>query len=155
MGFQSLPYVVSMFSALLWMYYAFIKKGDTFLLITINALGSLVEFIYIIIFLVYATPSVKVHMLLTKSYQLIFINDVILISMLLRTEAYNYGCECYDGVVHCNISGIVLLLGRSESGTSCGLDLCWSFRLCFCSTSYHSGQHLVITHYDFPSLFNP
>ncbi|CAH1433766.1 unnamed protein product [Lactuca virosa] len=67
MGFQSLPYVVSLFSALLWMYYAFIKKGDTFLLITINALGSLVEFIYVIIFLVYATPSVKFQVVKTKS----------------------------------------------------------------------------------------
>ncbi|KAL7586288.1 hypothetical protein Lser_V15G40903 [Lactuca serriola] len=67
MGFQSLPYVVSLFSALLWMYYAFIKKGDTFLLITVNALGSLVEFIYIIIFLVYATPSVKKHTIMVVS----------------------------------------------------------------------------------------
>ncbi|CAI9259987.1 unnamed protein product [Lactuca saligna] len=67
MGFQSLPYVVSLFSALLWMYYAFIKKGDTFLLITINALGSLVEFIYVIIFLVYATPSVKKHTIMVVS----------------------------------------------------------------------------------------
>ncbi|KAI3780113.1 hypothetical protein L2E82_10020 [Cichorium intybus] len=59
MGFQTLPYVVSLFSALLWMYYAFIKEGDTFLLITVNALGTFVEFIYVIIFIVFAIPSVK------------------------------------------------------------------------------------------------
>ncbi|KAI7749169.1 hypothetical protein M8C21_028224 [Ambrosia artemisiifolia] len=60
MGFQSLPYVVSLFSALLWLYYALIKGGgNTFLLITINAFGSLVELVYVIIFIVYATPSAK------------------------------------------------------------------------------------------------
>ncbi|KAL8249967.1 hypothetical protein R6Q59_006835 [Mikania micrantha] len=60
MGFQSLPYVVSLLSALLWLFYAFIKGGDTtFLLITINTLGTFIESIYIIIFLIYATPHAK------------------------------------------------------------------------------------------------
>ncbi|CAH1417342.1 unnamed protein product [Lactuca virosa] len=59
MGFQSLPYVVSLFSALLWLYYAFIKGGGTFLLISINTLGTFIESVYVIIFLVYATPDTK------------------------------------------------------------------------------------------------
>ncbi|KAK1406043.1 hypothetical protein QVD17_42240 [Tagetes erecta] len=59
MGFQSLPYVVALFSALLWLFYAFIKGGDTFLLISINTLGTLIESLYITIFLIYATPHTK------------------------------------------------------------------------------------------------
>ncbi|KAI3720458.1 hypothetical protein L6452_21376 [Arctium lappa] len=59
MGFQSFPYVVSLLSALLWLYYAFIKGGDTFLLISINALGTFIESLYIIIFFLYATPDTK------------------------------------------------------------------------------------------------
>ncbi|KAM0016680.1 putative SWEET sugar transporter [Helianthus debilis subsp. tardiflorus] len=59
MGFQSLPYVVSLLSALLWLFYAFIKGGDTFLLISINTLGIVIESLYIIIFLMYATPHAK------------------------------------------------------------------------------------------------
>ncbi|KAK9063553.1 hypothetical protein SSX86_017423 [Deinandra increscens subsp. villosa] len=59
MGFQALPYMVSLFSSLVWLYYSFIKEGDTFLLITINAFGSLVEFVYVVIFIVYATPHGK------------------------------------------------------------------------------------------------
>ncbi|KVI05695.1 SWEET sugar transporter, partial [Cynara cardunculus var. scolymus] len=60
-GFESLPYVVSLFSALLWLYYALMKEGNTFLLITINALGSLVEAVYVIIFIIYATSHAKKH----------------------------------------------------------------------------------------------
>ncbi|KAJ9554576.1 hypothetical protein OSB04_018621 [Centaurea solstitialis] len=63
MGFESLPYVASLFSALLWLYYALMKQGDhTFLLITINALGSFVEALYVTIFIIYApTPHAKKH----------------------------------------------------------------------------------------------
>ncbi|KAI3733310.1 hypothetical protein L6452_12752 [Arctium lappa] len=62
MGFESLPYVVSLFSALSWLYYALMKEGDTFLLITINALGSLVEAVYVTVFIMYAaTPHTKKH----------------------------------------------------------------------------------------------
>ncbi|GER44033.1 bidirectional sugar transporter SWEET12 [Striga asiatica] len=38
--FQSVPYIVGLFSATLWMYYAFLKP-DTTLLITINSFGCL------------------------------------------------------------------------------------------------------------------
>ncbi|KAK9074609.1 hypothetical protein SSX86_007207 [Deinandra increscens subsp. villosa] len=59
MGFQSLPYIVSLFSALLWLFYALVKGGDTFLLISINTLGIFIESVYIIIFLIFATPNTK------------------------------------------------------------------------------------------------
>ncbi|KAI3817423.1 hypothetical protein L1987_11213 [Smallanthus sonchifolius] len=59
MGFQALPYMVALFSSLLWLYYSIIKEGDTFLLITVNAFGSLVESVYVIIFIMYATPYGK------------------------------------------------------------------------------------------------
>nr|QHT64215.1 sugar efflux transporter 15 [Litchi chinensis] len=53
-SFQSIPYLVALFSSMLWTYYALIK-GDAFLLITINSFGCIIETIYIVIFLVYAT----------------------------------------------------------------------------------------------------
>ncbi|KAE8657160.1 Bidirectional sugar transporter SWEET14 [Hibiscus syriacus] len=52
-GFQSIPCVVSLFSAMLWIYYAFVKSG-AFLLITINSFGCVVETIYIAIYIAYA-----------------------------------------------------------------------------------------------------
>ncbi|GMI79865.1 senescence-associated gene 29 [Hibiscus trionum] len=55
-SFQSLPYQVALFSSMLWLYYALVKKG-AFLLITINSFGCVVETIYISMFIAYASKD--------------------------------------------------------------------------------------------------
>ncbi|KAG2620713.1 bidirectional sugar transporter SWEET13-like [Panicum virgatum] len=57
-GFQSVPYVVALFSAMLWIFYALIKSNE-FLLITINAAGIVIESIYIVMYFVYADKKAK------------------------------------------------------------------------------------------------
>lgn len=58
-GFQSLPYVVALFSSMLWIYYALLKM-DAKLLITINAVGCIIETIYLSVFVFYATKNARV-----------------------------------------------------------------------------------------------
>lgn len=58
-GFQSVPYVVALFSAMLWIYYAIVKTDAT-LLITINSFGCFIETIYTAIYLIYAPRSMRV-----------------------------------------------------------------------------------------------
>ncbi|KAJ8435672.1 hypothetical protein Cgig2_014253 [Carnegiea gigantea] len=58
-GFQSIPYVVALFSAVLWLFYAFIKT-DMIFLVTINSFGFFIETIYLVIFLIYATKEARV-----------------------------------------------------------------------------------------------
>ncbi|CAN6372108.1 unnamed protein product [Urochloa humidicola] len=41
-GFQSVPYVVALFSSMLWIYYALLKSNE-FLLITVNAAGCVMS----------------------------------------------------------------------------------------------------------------
>ncbi|TVU25289.1 hypothetical protein EJB05_27781, partial [Eragrostis curvula] len=57
-GFQSIPYVVALFSAMLWIYYALLKS-DECLLITINTAGCIIETIYIVVYLIYAPKKAK------------------------------------------------------------------------------------------------
>ncbi|KAG6410619.1 hypothetical protein SASPL_128683 [Salvia splendens] len=59
-GFQSLPYIVGLFSAMLWMYYAFLKP-DTTLLITINSVGCFIQSAYICFYLVFASKDTRIQ----------------------------------------------------------------------------------------------
>ncbi|XP_020586228.1 bidirectional sugar transporter SWEET14-like [Phalaenopsis equestris] len=57
-GFHSVPYVIALFSSMLWIYYALVKTNSV-LLITINSFGLLIETIYISIYLAYAPMEAK------------------------------------------------------------------------------------------------
>ncbi|KAF3627972.1 Bidirectional sugar transporter SWEET12 [Capsicum annuum] len=61
-GFHSLPYVVALFSAMLWIYYAMVKTNVT-LLITINSFGCIAETIYVAIYFTYATRKARMKTL--------------------------------------------------------------------------------------------
>ncbi|OIW00249.1 hypothetical protein TanjilG_27500 [Lupinus angustifolius] len=58
-GYQSLPYVVALLSAMLWIYYALVKKEAALLLITINTFGIVVETSYLALFLFYASKKAR------------------------------------------------------------------------------------------------
>ncbi|KAL8532881.1 hypothetical protein ACS0TY_009183 [Phlomoides rotata] len=60
MGFDSLPYAVALFSAMLWMYYALLNT-NAILLISINLFGCIIQSIYISIFLFYASKKARTH----------------------------------------------------------------------------------------------
>ncbi|RLM59073.1 bidirectional sugar transporter SWEET14-like [Panicum miliaceum] len=57
-GFQSVPYVVALFSAMLWIYYALLKSNEI-LLITVNTAGCVIETLYIVVYLAYAPKKAK------------------------------------------------------------------------------------------------
>lgn len=61
-GFQSLPYIAALFSAMLWLFYANVKTGAT-LLITINAFGCVIETIYLAIYITYCPKKAKMSTL--------------------------------------------------------------------------------------------
>lgn len=61
-GFQSIPYVAALFSAMLWIFYAYVKTG-AMLLITINAFGCVIETIYLAIYITYCAKKVRMSTL--------------------------------------------------------------------------------------------
>ncbi|KAK4395573.1 Bidirectional sugar transporter SWEET14 [Sesamum angolense] len=66
-GFQSVPYVVALFSAMLWIYYALLKSNAT-LIITINSVGCFIETIYICFYLFYAPKKERIPNVLGFSF---------------------------------------------------------------------------------------
>ncbi|KAM7274312.1 hypothetical protein ACFE04_028976 [Oxalis oulophora] len=59
-GFQSIPYIVALFSAMLWLFYASQKSG-VFLLVIINVVGCAIETIYIALYIAYAPKQSKMY----------------------------------------------------------------------------------------------
>lgn len=69
--FHSIPYSVALFSAMLLLYYAFLKEEGAFLLITINCIGFAIESVYLLMFMIYASKDAKVQ-LPTESLSLLY-----------------------------------------------------------------------------------
>ncbi|WZZ39514.1 hypothetical protein YC2023_035773 [Brassica napus] len=57
-GYQSIPYVIALFSAMLWIYYAMIKT-NVVIMITINAVSLVIQIFYISFYLFYAPKKEK------------------------------------------------------------------------------------------------
>jgi solute carrier family 50 protein (sugar transporter) len=56
-SFQSVPYAMALLSAMLWLYYALLSKD--LLLLTINTVGTVVETVYLAIYIAYAPKVAK------------------------------------------------------------------------------------------------
>jgi solute carrier family 50 (sugar transporter) len=85
-GFQSTPYVVTLFSCMLWILYALVKSGAV-LLVTINGVGCVIETAYIAMYLAYAAKASRVltaKMLLGLNVGLF--GAIALLTMLLPSK---------------------------------------------------------------------
>ncbi|CAN4089323.1 unnamed protein product [Withania somnifera] len=86
-GYQSIPYVVALFSSMLWIYYAVLKTNTT-LLITINSFGVFIETTYVGFYLFYAPKKARVQ---TIKMLLLFVvggfGAIILVTQFLFKEA--------------------------------------------------------------------
>ncbi|CAH9132086.1 unnamed protein product [Cuscuta epithymum] len=121
MGYQVVPYVVALFSAMLWMYYAFLKKKNAFLLISINSFGCLIETIYISIFLAYASKEIKrqaiklVVLLIGGMYTVIFVTTMFTFSGRLRTNVVGWICVAVSVCVFASPLTIMFQVVRTKS----------------------------------------
>ncbi|XP_061339922.1 bidirectional sugar transporter N3-like [Gastrolobium bilobum] len=119
-GFQSLPYLVALFSCVLWLYYAFVKK-DAFLLLTINSAGCFIEIIYIIMYIIYAPKDAR--MLTIKlfvamnvvSITLIFCTTYFALHGSLRVQVLGWICVSIAVSVFAAPLSIVAQVIRTKS----------------------------------------
>ncbi|CAL4999956.1 unnamed protein product [Urochloa decumbens] len=81
-GFSSVPYVVALFSSVLWIFYALVKTNSRPLL-TINAFGCGVEAAYIVFYLAYAPRKAKLR---TAAYFLVL--DVAAFALIVGVTLF-------------------------------------------------------------------
>nr|GLL40507.1 bidirectional sugar transporter N3-like [Ipomoea trifida] len=120
LGYQSVPYVVSLFSAMLWMYYAFLKKTAP-LLITINSIGCVIETLYISIFLGYASKTarrqtMKMLLLLVGGlYSVIVLGTMFPFKGALRVAIVGWICVAFSVCVFAAPLSIVFKVVKTKS----------------------------------------
>ncbi|KAG6528377.1 hypothetical protein ZIOFF_010532 [Zingiber officinale] len=89
-SFQSVPYVVGLFSATMWVYYGLLTSDV--LLLTINIAVCFIEVIYLFIFLLYAPPKSRV----TSLNKLLFIAHEQLGFVRLKISHFVFDSDIYD-----------------------------------------------------------
>lgn len=144
-SFQSLPYQVALFSSMLWLYYALIKK-DAFLLITINSFGCVVETIYISMYIAYASKDSRVNILIHFILLCIYIYICCLKFVILCVIAdvcYEAFCSDERGVLLINSDSHTFSGEKFNSCPGSWLDLCSHLRICLCRTLKHCGQYTI------------
>ncbi|XP_072950508.1 bidirectional sugar transporter SWEET14-like [Typha angustifolia] len=119
-GFQSLPYVVALFSSMLWIYYAFLKT-NAYLLITINSIGCIIETVYIVMYLTYAPKTAKIStakillLLNVGMFGLIFLLTLLLSNGSNRVSILGWVCVGFSVSVFVAPLSIIRLVIRTKS----------------------------------------
>ncbi|XP_057529296.1 bidirectional sugar transporter SWEET15-like [Amaranthus tricolor] len=134
-GFQAVPYVVALFSAMLWLYYALLKKKEIFL-ITINSVGCIIETLYIVFFCVYASKSIRISTAKLVSFHLaIFVLVVIVIQLILvdgtnRVKVLGIICAVVSTCVFAAPLAIMVKVFRTKSVRFMPFQLSFFLTLC-------------------------
>ncbi|KAJ6713702.1 BIDIRECTIONAL SUGAR TRANSPORTER SWEET [Salix viminalis] len=118
--FQSLPYLVALFSSMLWLYYAMLKT-DALLLITINSFGCFIETVYIAIYIAYATreswvSTIKLLVSMNMGlFSLILLLTHFLLSSSIRVKALGWICVAFSVCVFAAPLSILRQIIRTKS----------------------------------------
>ncbi|XP_010536596.1 PREDICTED: bidirectional sugar transporter SWEET10 [Tarenaya hassleriana] len=112
-GYQSIPYVIALLSAMLWIYYAMIRKHAT-LLITINTFCIVIQTFYIVVYMYYAPKKDKI---LTTKFIFLFnvlgFGAVLLLTLFVthgdkRVSVVGYVCMVFALCVFVAPLGIIV-----------------------------------------------
>ncbi|KAF7138510.1 hypothetical protein RHSIM_Rhsim07G0192000 [Rhododendron simsii] len=76
-NYKAIPYITTLLSTSLWTFYGLLKPGGL-LIVTVNAAGAVLQFVYVTLFLIYAPKDIKV-----KSMKLVGILDVFFLGTVI------------------------------------------------------------------------
>ncbi|VFQ65012.1 unnamed protein product [Cuscuta campestris] len=119
MGFHSVPYIMALFSSMLWIYYAFIKK-NALLLISINSLGILIQSFYILIFIFFASHKARCHtlkelFLCIGGFTLTFVVTWFLFPGEVRISIVGWICVAFSIAVFASPLSVALQVFQTKS----------------------------------------
>ncbi|XP_062192499.1 bidirectional sugar transporter SWEET11-like [Phragmites australis] len=119
-GFSSVPYVVALFSSVLWVFYALVKTNSRPLL-TINALGFGVEAAYIVFYLVYAPRRARVRtiayflLLDVSAFALVVVSTLYLVARPYRVKFLGSVCLAFSMAVFAAPLSIIVKVVKTKS----------------------------------------
>ncbi|KAE9458969.1 hypothetical protein C3L33_09133, partial [Rhododendron williamsianum] len=67
-NYKAIPYITTLLSTSLWTFYGLLKPGGL-LIVTVNAAGAVLQFVYVTLFLIYAPKDIKRTVVKTKSVE--------------------------------------------------------------------------------------
>ncbi|XP_058226155.1 bidirectional sugar transporter SWEET16-like isoform X5 [Rhododendron vialii] len=67
-NYKAIPYITTLLSTSLWTFYGLLKPGGL-LIVTVNAAGAVLQFVYVTLFLIYAPKNIKRMVVKTKSVE--------------------------------------------------------------------------------------
>ncbi|XP_030459966.1 bidirectional sugar transporter SWEET16-like isoform X1 [Syzygium oleosum] len=81
-NYKGVPYITTLLSTSLWSFYGILKPGG-FLVLTVNAAGAVMQFIYVTLFLIYAPKDKKIKLMkLVAIINVGFFGAVIAVTLL-------------------------------------------------------------------------
>ncbi|KAK9919322.1 hypothetical protein M0R45_027926 [Rubus argutus] len=118
-GFQSIPYVAALLSAMLLLYYGVLKTNAS-LIIGINAFGIAIELAYLIFYITYAPKKEKIFtlslvLLVNVVFGLTLAITVFLISGTKRVTALGWICAVFNIAVFAAPLSIMRQVIRTKS----------------------------------------
>ncbi|KAK9707593.1 hypothetical protein RND81_07G207200 [Saponaria officinalis] len=135
-SFQSVPYVVAMFSAMLWLYYALLKTKEYYLL-TINSSGCIIEAFYIAVFLTYASRTARIctaklffSLNIVAFSAIVIIIQLILTSPSKRVQVLGYLCAIFSIAVFAAPLSIMVKVIQTKSVEFMPFPLSFFLTLC-------------------------
>ncbi|CAO2839651.1 unnamed protein product [Amaranthus hypochondriacus] len=160
-GFQSIPYSVALFSAMLLLYYALIKETNGMMIITINTFGFVIESFYLILYLIYATKNARVYTArLIGLFNVMLFGVIVGITMLfvrgndehkilsrggLRENVVGWICGIFSVCVFAAPLSVMRMVIRTKSVEFMPFGL--SFALTFCAVFWFFFGFLIKDYY--------
>ncbi|RCV12412.1 hypothetical protein SEVIR_2G278300v4 [Setaria viridis] len=119
-GFSCVPYVVALFSCMLWIFYALVKTNSSPLL-TINAFGCVVESVYILLYLLYAPRAARIRALASfllldvAAFSLIAVVTLELVAGPHRVKVLGSICLAFSMAVFVAPMSVIFVVIRTKS----------------------------------------